>query len=210
MSDAIGQKRDMDSATIQYRLNLPHALHSISPALSALHTARVAALHPEISAVLSPSHCPKCGAYHFSGDHPSYLVGPPTRKKRRRATHPKALQRRCHLCGFSITARTSSPPLGHSSVPVINDLSRTGTAPTLQRNKEIGQEPPPSAGAVRTTKCTPVPPLPGQQSHPKHSHAKTSTLRDMLSRERRREETAKSQKKKKEGHESLAAFLKEL
>ncbi|KAF8558772.1 hypothetical protein OG21DRAFT_1481093 [Imleria badia] len=197
-----GQKQDMDSATIRYRLNLPHALHPISPALSALHASRVAALHPEISAVLSPSHCPKCGTYHFSGDHPSYLVGPSTRKKRRRATHPKTLQRRCHLCGFSIDARTTAS-LDQSSVPVPSGVSRMGTVPATQRTKEIAQEPP----TVQTTKCTPVP---RPQSRPKPSHTKTSTLKNMLSRERQREEVVKSHKRRKEGHEGLAAFLKEL
>jgi len=207
------------AATIQYRLNLPHALHSVSPSLSALHTSRAVALHLETSTVLHPSHCPKCGTYRFSGDHPSYLADPPTRKKRRRATssHPKALQRKCHLCGFSIDARTS-PSIDYSSLPaqLPNTLPRTGTIPTIARTKEVGQEQPPSdlprptAGTVGTPECASVPPLPGRQPHPKPGHTKTSTLKDMLSRDRQREEVVKSRKKRKEGHEGLAAFLKEL
>lgn len=205
--------------TIQYRLNIPHALHSVSPSLSALHASRAAALHPEISAVLHPSHCPKCGTYHFSGDHPTYLVGPSMTKKRRRATssHPKALLRRCHLCGFSIDARTS-PSLSHSSVPIQlpSGSSKSETVPTVPPTKEIGQESPPIdiprpvVETVPTTICAPVPPLPGRQSHPKSSHTKTPALRDMLSRDRQREDVVKARKKRKEGHEGLAAFLKEL
>jgi hypothetical protein len=197
------------AATIQYRLNLPHALHSISPALSALHTSRAAALHPETSAVLRPSHCSKCGTYYFSGDHPSHLVGPSTRKKRSRtpSSHPKTLRRRCHVCGFSIDARTSP-----STVPIQSpsDMSRTGSVPATPRIMEIVQEPPPSdilrptAGTLPTTKCAPVP------SHPKASHTKTSTLKDMLSRNRQREAVVKSHTKRKEGHDGLAAFLKAL
>ncbi|KAN0097251.1 hypothetical protein V8E55_001697 [Tylopilus felleus] len=193
-------EHEWPAATVQYRLNLPHALHSISPAISALHISRVMALHPEISAVLHPSHCPKCGTYHFSGDHPSSLVGPSKKKKRRRATssRSKSLQRRCRLCGFSIDAR-ASPSHDHASMP------------NIPRAKEIGQDTPPghvsrpTAGTVQTTERAPVPP-----SHPKPSHTKTSTLKDMLSRDRQREEVVKSQKKKKEGREGLAAFLKEL
>lgn len=210
---------EWSATTIQYRLNLPYALHSISPALSALHASRAAALHPEISAVLHPSHCPKCGTYHFSGDHPTYLVGPSTGKKRRRATssRPKTFQRRCHVCGFSIDARTS-PSLDHSSAPtpLPSGSSTSETASTIPRTKEIGQESPPIdiprpvAGAVPTTTCAPVPPLPGRQSHMKSSHTKTPTLRNMLSRDRQREEVVKAHKKRKEGHEGLAAFLKEL
>lgn len=204
------------AATIQYRLNLPHALHSISPTLSALHTSRVAALHPETSAVLRPSHCSKCGTYHFSGDHPSRLVGPPSARKKRRhitSSHPKALQRRCYLCGFSIDACTS-PSLDRSTVPIHlpSDLSKKGTVPAIPRIKEISQEPPPSDILCPTagTKRAPVPPLPCRPSHHKHSHAKTSNLKDMLSRNRQREEVVKSHTKRKEGHEGLAAFLKEL
>ncbi|KAI9574471.1 hypothetical protein HD554DRAFT_41626 [Boletus coccyginus] len=198
------------SATVQYRLDLPHALHSVSPSLSALHASRAVALHPETSTVLHHSHCPKCGTYRFSGDHPSYLADPPTRRKRRRASssHSIALQRRCRLCGFSIDARTS-PSLDYSSLPV-----QLPSAPTIARTKEAGQEQPPSsrptAGTVGTAKCAPIPPLPGRQPHPKPSHMKTSTLKDMLSRDRQKEEIMKSRKKGKEGHEGLAAFLKEL
>ena len=200
------------AATIRYRLNLPHALYSVSPTLSALHTSRVAALHPEASAVLRPSHCPKCGTYHFSGDHPSHLVGSSTKKKRRRimSSHPKALQRSCHHCGFSIDVRTSP------SLDIQLPSKFSGTVPTVPRIKEIGQEPPPcdilrpNAGTPRTTKCAPLPPLPGRQSHPKPRHIKTSSLKNMLSLDRQREEVVKSHTKRKEGHEGLAAFLKEL
>lgn len=197
----------MSSETIQYRLNLSNALHAISPALSALHTSRAAALHPEAFTILHPSHCPKCGTYHFSGDHP------PTRKKRKRATasRSKSLQRKCHLCGFSIDAL----PPNNTSLPIQlpSDLSRTGTA---QVTNKIGQEPPstdtvhPVAATVPTTTRAPVPSLPGRQSHPKSNHTKTSALKDMLSRNRQREESVSAHKKRKEGHEGLAAFLKEL
>ncbi|KAH0840127.1 hypothetical protein J3R83DRAFT_1104 [Lanmaoa asiatica] len=211
---------EWSATTVQYRLNLPHTLYSISPALSTLHASRAAALHPETSAVLHPSHCPKCGAYRFSGDHPTHLVGPSAKKKRRHATsseRPKTLLRRCHSCGFSVDARTI-PSLNHSLVPVQlpSDVSKTKTVPTVPRTKEMGQESPPTDAlrsateTVPTTMRAPVPPLPGRQSHPKSSHPKTSTLKDMLSRDRQREEVVKAHKKRKEGHEGLAAFLKEL
>lgn len=207
------------ATTIQYRLNIPCALHSISPALSALHASRVAALHPETSAMLHPSHCPKCGTYRFSGDHPTYLVDPSTRKKRRRATpsRPKALQRRCHVCGFSIDAPIS-PSIDHSSVSIQlpRGSPKSETVPTIQQTKETGQESPPIdilrtvAGTSPTSICVPVPPLPGRQSHPKSSNTKKSALRDMLSRDRQREEVVKAHRGRKEGHEGLAAFLKKL
>ncbi|KAF8450297.1 hypothetical protein L210DRAFT_956763 [Boletus edulis BED1] len=192
---------DTDTATIQYRLSLPHALYSVSPALSALHTSRATALHPEISAVLHPTHCPKCGTYHFSGDHSSYLVGLSAKKKRKRAIspHAKVLRRRCHFCGFLIDI------LDHSPAQLSGDSSRIGTVPSTPKT---GQGPPssdihrPTAGTVQT----PTPSLP-RQPHPKPSH---SSLRDMLSRDRHREDVAKSHKKRKEGQEGLAAFLKEL
>ena len=182
----------MDPATIQYRLHLPHALHPISPSLAALHTSRAAALHPEIiSAVLHPTHCPKCGTYQFSGDRPPDGAS----KKRKRAAY---LRRKCHRCGFLI-----SPPL--------DNASGTGTVPTIPA-KEIGpgQRPPPSdvPSLVRTTESAPTPPFSGQQSKP--GHAKTLTLKEMLSRDRQREEDVRSQKKRKEDHDGLAAFLKQL
>ncbi|KAF8138704.1 hypothetical protein EV363DRAFT_1521867 [Boletus edulis] len=172
----------------EYRLSLPHALHSVSPALSALHTSRATALHPEISAVLHPTHCPKCGTYHFSGDHSSYLVGLSAKKRRKRAIspHAKVLRRRCHFCGFLIDILDHSPAqLSGDSGPPSSDIHR------------------PTAGTVQTA------PL-----HPCHDsltlNPSHSSLRDMLSRDRQREDVAKSHKKRKEGQEGLAAFLKEL
>ncbi|KAG8218851.1 hypothetical protein J3R82DRAFT_4530 [Butyriboletus roseoflavus] len=196
--------------TIQYRLNLPHALHSISPALSALHAARAATLHPETSAILHPSHCPKCGTYYFSGDHSTYLVGPSAKKTRKRATssRTRSLQRRCHLCGF-LTDACTSPSHNHSSVPIQSPSgpSKLETVPTIPQTKEIGQESPPTD--ILPPVGVPVPPSTGRQSQPKSCHPKTSTLKDMLSRDRQREQVVKA-RKRKEGHEGLSSFLKEL
>lgn len=199
---------EWSTTTIQYRLNLPRALHSISPALSALHATRAATLHPEASAILHPSHCPKCGTYYFSGDHSTYLVGPSSRKKRKRATssRTRSRQRRCHLCGFSTDACTNPSP-NHSSVPI--QLPSGSSKSEIPRAKEIGQESPPNTDIPRLAGA-PVPPSTGRQSQPKPCHTKTSTLKDMLSRDRQREQVVKAHKKGKEGHEGLTAFLKEL
>lgn len=198
----------MSTETIQYRLNLSNVLHAISPALAALHTTRAAALHPELSVILHPTHCPKCGTYRFPGDHPA---SPPTRKKRKRTTSScsKSLLRKCHLCGFSSDATSPSPVV----VQLPSDSSRTAGGPPASG---IGQAAlstdtlRSAAATVPTTTSALVPSLPGRQTHPKSSRAKTSTLRDMLSRDRQREEGVRAQKKRKEVHEGLAAFLKEL
>ncbi|KAG9317665.1 hypothetical protein JVU11DRAFT_1876 [Chiua virens] len=212
----------MEHDTIQYRLDLPNVLYAISPTLAALHASRVAALHPETTTILAPSHCPKCGVYHFSGDHPTPLIcGPSTRKKRKRdaSSRPKSIQRRCHSCGFSIDTRTS-PSLDHPSVPipVPNALPKAGTVPAIQRTNETGRGAPPVDTPRRTTVTAPTiprrvdPPAPPRQSkpQPKTSHTRNSALRDILSRDRQREDVGKRNKKNKQGHEGLAAFLKEL
>ena len=190
------------STTIQYRLNLSNALYPVSPALSALHASRAAALHPEVSAILRPSHCPKCGTYRFSGDHPTY---PPKRRRHKQSAPPLL---RCRLCGVSIDAVACgpSPPTDTSAVPVRlpSNVLRTGTVATNQTVQGSA-----STSTLRPATSPPVTPSRSQQSHRK-SHAKTSDLKDMLSRDRKREEEKRAHDKRKGDHEGLAAFLKQL
>ncbi|KAF8843136.1 hypothetical protein BDN67DRAFT_239728 [Paxillus ammoniavirescens] len=221
-------------STTKYRLSIPFALHSISPALSALHATRASVLHPELSSILHPSHCAKCGAYYFSGDGSSHLFGrlEKTKKKKRKraAAGRKNLQRICSTCGCFTDLRsnhvepTFSP---HSNIPQssvsVQPLSASSSVDTTSTRMPFSTtktlEPPELSVSLNpmvrdlpesATHGSP-PPFSKQPPHPKSSRTKTtSTLQHMLSHNRRKDEARKARGKTKDSHGGLAAFLKDL
>ncbi|KAF9222022.1 hypothetical protein BS17DRAFT_784320 [Gyrodon lividus] len=220
-------------STTKYRLSLPFALQSISPALSALHATRAATLHPEVSSILHSSHCTKCGAYHFSGNGPSHLFGQQERKKRKRgvSSGPKALQRICPTCGFTdqrinvVNHHDVEPTLSpHSTIlqssisAQLPSASLTTSIRTSTSKKKPRQQSEPSGNLhpiVGTS--SEIPPRASPQPFPKQlprlktSHTKkASTLQDMLARDRRRDDAQKAHKRTKDNHGGLVAFLKDL
>ncbi|KIK95580.1 hypothetical protein PAXRUDRAFT_826852 [Paxillus rubicundulus Ve08.2h10] len=222
-------------STTKYRLNLPFALHSISPALSALHATRASVLHPELSSILYPSHCAKCGAYYFSGDASSHVFARLEKtktKKKMRKRIPSGWggqQRVCHTCGFFTRLRsdrvepTFSP---HSNIPqssvsvqspsASSSVETTSTRILFSTMKTLSPEPSvslnPMVGNLPeiSTRGSP-PPFPKQLPRPRSRRTKTtSTLQDLLAHNRRRDEARKAHGKTKDSHGGLAAFLKDL
>ncbi|KIJ20072.1 hypothetical protein PAXINDRAFT_96340 [Paxillus involutus ATCC 200175] len=212
-------------STTKYRLSLPFALHSISPALSALHATRASVLHPELSSILHPSHCAKCGAYYFSGDGSSHVFGrlekKTKKKKRKRASAGrKNLQIICPTCGCFTDLRsnhvepTFSPHsnIPQSSVSVQPPSASSSVDTTLTRmlssTTKTLEPPEPSVSLNPMVRNLPEiairgssPPFPKQLPHNKSSRTKTtSTLQDMLSHNRRRDEVLKAHGKTKDSH----------
>ncbi|KAF9247098.1 hypothetical protein BU15DRAFT_39252 [Melanogaster broomeanus] len=214
-------------STTKYRLSLPFALHSISPALSALHATRFSTLHPEASSILQSSHCARCGAYYFSGDAPSHLFTRSEKRKRKRgmSSRPKDLRRFCSACGFFTDPRIGHLESPHSTIlqsPMLAQLpsasieTETTSGPSSTKKSRQQSEPSGSPHSIVKTFFETAPrasaqPVLKQLPRPKSNHSKKpSTLQNLLARDRQRAEVGKAHKQTKDSHGGLAAFLKDL
>lgn len=204
---------DCALATERYRLSTPCTLLTVSPSLAALHVARFRNLQPETAGSLTVTHCSHCGAYAFDGQGSTLLVR--RRKKKKRSEYPQRVYRRvCHMCGYimdtpmpclhttAITqsdAASSSPPLKRAPDSETTDASLVKS--DLPSKQEI---PSLQTSTLPTPTDPPLPPKPKRSQE-----KKAQTLREMLSRDRRREEIKKVQKKH-DTQGGLATFLKGL
>lgn len=202
-----------DYATERYRMSTPCTLLSISPSLAALHAARFQNLHPETAGNLSSTHCSYCGAYAFDGQGSTFVLR--RNKKKKRTGYPKRVYRRvCHTCGLAtdtlvpcldtttITQSDAAPsplPLKRAPDSAITDASLDKC--DLPSKQEI---PSPQTSTLPTPIEHSLPPR-----SRKSQEKKAQTLREMLSRDRQREEIKKTQKKN-DTQGGLAAFLEGL
>ncbi|KAH7920175.1 hypothetical protein BV22DRAFT_982311, partial [Leucogyrophana mollusca] len=205
------------TATTKFQFSLPFALLPVSPALSALHASRVHRLHPTEAIHLNSSHCSKCGRYLLDGDGTVTLKR--TLKRKRKAggvTESQRVYRKtCRACGTSVDVpfistgskqfpRVKSP--GVTTTPVIGK-------PTMVQSQITSRDIPtsPFPGTPRHSSTPPVaqvppkltagPPSVSSKGRPK----KKAGLQEMLERNRQMEK--QSEKKKRDGQSSLAAFL---
>ncbi|KAH7887689.1 hypothetical protein F5I97DRAFT_1862130 [Phlebopus sp. FC_14] len=201
---------DIDPTT-KYRLNLPFALHSVSPSLSALHATRALTHHPETFALRS-THCPKCGIYLFHGVGQTQL-GIVRRKKKKRLDSgvysvQKAFQRTCHACGASISCESSTPAVDQNvpAARVKSDVTPSTTPSTNQTTLQT--EPPIRPGQVGPNPAS-TSHLSSKNTRQKTARRKASTLRDMLAHERSKAETSKA-RKMTDSQGGLVSFLQNL
>ncbi|KAI6134912.1 hypothetical protein EV401DRAFT_865711 [Pisolithus croceorrhizus] len=204
---------DCADATERYRVSTTCTLLSVSPSLAALHAARFQNLHPATAGSLTVTHCARCGAYAFDGQGSTLLVR--RRKIKKRSGHPQRVYRRvCHMCGYNIdtpiprfdTPTVTQSGAASSSFPLKRDSDSAITDASLHKSDPLSKQETPSLQ-------TSTPPTPTKSSlppRPKRSQEKKAqTLREMLSRERQREEIKKAQKKH-DTQGGLATFLKGL
>ncbi|KAI6130463.1 hypothetical protein EDD16DRAFT_1700955 [Pisolithus croceorrhizus] len=200
-------------ATERYRVSTPCTLLSVSPSLAALHAARFQNLHPDTAGSLTATHCSRCGAYAFDGQGSTLLVR--RRKIRKRSGEPQRVYRKvCHMCGYIIdtpipcldTTTVTQSRAASSPFPLKRDLDSAIADTSLDKSD------PPSKQETPFLQAS-TPPTPTKASlppRPKRSQEKKAqTLREMLSRERQREEIKKAQKKHNT-QGGLATFLKSL
>lgn len=187
---------DCALATEKYRLSTSCTLLTVSPSLAAWHAARFQNLQPETAGSLTATHCSRCGAYAFDGQGSTLLVR--RRKKKKRSEHPQRVYRRvCHMCGYIMDTPV---PCLHTTTITQSDAESSSFPLKRAPDSEITDAPldksdvPSGRGIQTSTLPTPTePPLPPK---PKRSQEKKAqTLREMLSRDRRREEIKKAQKK---------------
>ncbi|KAI6047381.1 hypothetical protein EDC04DRAFT_2623043 [Pisolithus marmoratus] len=180
-------------ATERYRVSTPCTLLSVSPSLAALHAARFQNLHPEASSTL--------------------LV---RRKKKKKQLGPfqRVYRRACHMCGY--TTDTPVPCLAKTTTTQ-SDVAPPTFPLKASPDSAITDDLPGKSGSPSKHETpslqTSTPPTPTEHPLPPRSkrsqEKKAQTLREMLSRDRRREEIKRA-RKKDDTQGGLAAFLQGL
>ncbi|THH19870.1 hypothetical protein EW146_g1398 [Bondarzewia mesenterica] len=208
--------------TTKFQLSLPFALQSVSPSLAACHAARARLLHPD-HASSSPSRCSKCGRYLFDG-------AANTRTTRTKRARPRSrtegrsrfIQMNCHSCGHSerllvplSTGNASSYRQVRGRVPSASALHISPSDPPIasHSSKQATPKPgDPSAVSSQTASLsTSVSASPQPSSAPsapqskKSRPKKKSELREMLARNREKQERDKTGSSSNSA--GLAAFL---
>ena len=199
------------SATKKYQVSLPYTLLSISPSLAALHITRFRNIHPENAEILNCSHCEQCGTYLFDGQHSTLLV---RQRKKKRPKSPSSFQRiyrrTCHACGFTVDTPISRS-VGFQSRPLlVNDPEPGKVVTQVESHRSSKRDTPSIPKPTATPPPARQPSVESSSCNPKKGKMKaTQTLKDMLERDRRREEAKKAHSiNEKRG--GLAAFLKDL
>lgn len=223
------------SLTQQFQFNLPFALASLSPALSALHSSRARILHPSGS-LLSETHCARCGAslVHGCGETRSMRSSKRGKVANNEGNPPsirKFQRRTCIVCGYfeDIPIQRSGPSFppprqkqrthaGHIVLPSQNSLIETASETAPSPHPEPSQQPEPHSSlhlprilpsvSIQSSRSSSREPASAPSSSvPSRPKAKTRKpgLQALLARNREMQEQEKRQRE-----QGLSTFLQGL
>ncbi|TFK55932.1 hypothetical protein OE88DRAFT_1731569 [Heliocybe sulcata] len=205
--------------TARYQLSLPLLLRSASPALSALHVARLRRVLPQ-EPTLQETHCQRCGSFLLDG---LSEVRTATAKKRK-VVSQKVLRKTCGSCGHvqlrplelgnarlfpkagrnfngsSDRKEIATTPMRESESSDMAVISHSQTTDTVRSSSRDAAQSPRRSPSTEQKQSSSLPNA-GPGKRPK----KKSGLQELLAKNRERERQA--QAKKDSSQSGLGAFM---